>query len=159
VQDRMAVLSNDVVAGAGLAASAKSLAGSKITSLIAVPMVSATRLMGVLYLETEDAGVRFDDDHLQLASAIETLGALALENQAQVNLLQKSHHQLVEELRAERSMVGESRSMQQIYDLIAKVGPADSTVLIRGESGTGEELVARAIHWSSSRAEKPFVAI
>ena len=49
--------------------------------------------------------------------------------------------------------------MRAVYQFIARVAPADSTVLIRGESGTGKELVARAIHTNSLRSGKPFVAI
>ncbi|MFQ5653631.1 MAG: sigma-54-dependent transcriptional regulator [Planctomycetota bacterium] len=56
-------------------------------------------------------------------------------------------------------IVGNSRPMQKVYDLIQKVAPTDSTVLIRGDSGCGKELVARSIHASSHRAEKLFTAI
>ena len=56
-------------------------------------------------------------------------------------------------------MVGQHRSMQQINQLINKVAPTNSTVLVRGETGTGKELAARAVHRISLRNEKPFVAI
>ncbi len=56
-------------------------------------------------------------------------------------------------------MVGSSRPMQQIAELIASVAPTDATVLILGESGTGKELVARAIHAQSGRSAKSFVDI
>ncbi len=56
-------------------------------------------------------------------------------------------------------LIGESKSMQQIYELIDKVAPSTSTVLISGKSGTGKELVARAIHVRSDRVNKPFVPI
>lgn len=56
-------------------------------------------------------------------------------------------------------LIGESNSMKRIYDLIEKVAPSTSTVLISGKSGTGKELVARAIHSRSDRANKPFVPI
>ncbi|MDW7759649.1 MAG: sigma-54 dependent transcriptional regulator [Acidobacteriota bacterium] len=56
-------------------------------------------------------------------------------------------------------MVGKSRSMQEIYDLIEKVAVSDSTVLITGESGTGKEMAARAVHGLSARRDKPFVSI
>ena len=49
--------------------------------------------------------------------------------------------------------------MREVYDQIARVGPVNATVLIRGETGTGKELVARAIHEVSKRAKGPFVAL
>lgn len=57
------------------------------------------------------------------------------------------------------AMVGESRPMRHLAELIQKVAQCDSTVLIHGESGTGKELVALAIHRRSSRSQKAFVAI
>jgi two-component system NtrC family response regulator len=56
-------------------------------------------------------------------------------------------------------LIGDSPKMQQVKRLVAKVAPTDSTVLILGETGTGKELVARAVHCQSLRAEKPFVPI
>lgn len=56
-------------------------------------------------------------------------------------------------------MVGKSRHMQQVYELIEKVAPTPSSVLIAGESGTGKELVAKAIHFNSPRADKPFITV
>ncbi len=65
----------------------------------------------------------------------------------------KSHYQV------ERSIIGNSRAMQEVYKVLGKVAPSDVTVLITGESGTGKELVARAIHFNSPRLGKPFLAI
>jgi two-component system response regulator HydG len=56
-------------------------------------------------------------------------------------------------------IIGQSKSMKKVEELVQKVGPTDTTVLISGESGTGKELVARAIHRYSSRKDKPFVAV
>ncbi|MEM1203056.1 MAG: sigma-54 dependent transcriptional regulator [Acidobacteriota bacterium] len=56
-------------------------------------------------------------------------------------------------------MVGDSDAMRGVYRLIDRVGPSDVSVLIQGDSGTGKELVARALHESSPRAEGPFVAL
>ncbi|SPD75724.1 Acetoacetate metabolism regulatory protein AtoC [uncultured Desulfobacterium sp.] len=56
-------------------------------------------------------------------------------------------------------IIGKSDAMQEIFDLIGRVAPTDSTVLITGESGTGKELVAQAIHGNSSRCYMPFVAV
>ena len=57
------------------------------------------------------------------------------------------------------NIVGKTRRMQEIYRTIVKVAPTDSTVLIYGQSGTGKELIARAIHFNSLRREKPFVPV
>jgi transcriptional regulator with GAF, ATPase, and Fis domain len=56
-------------------------------------------------------------------------------------------------------MVGDAPAMRAIYDCIRKVAASDCTVLIRGETGTGKELAARAVHDNSARARGPFVAI
>jgi PAS domain S-box-containing protein len=56
-------------------------------------------------------------------------------------------------------LLGKSTAMQQVYQLIRAVARVDSTVLIDGETGTGKELVARAIHAASHRKDKPFVAV
>ena len=58
-----------------------------------------------------------------------------------------------------KSMVARSRSMQEVFELIDKVAPTNATVLITGETGTGKELVAKAIHRSSPRGGKPFIAV
>lgn len=54
---------------------------------------------------------------------------------------------------------GSSTAMMQIHELIGRISPTDSTVLITGESGTGKELAARSIHMASRRSKKPFVSI
>jgi DNA-binding NtrC family response regulator len=55
------------------------------------------------------------------------------------------------------NIIGKSKKMQEIFSLIEKVAPGNSTVIIYGGSGTGKELVAKAIHYHSTRAEKPFI--
>jgi|GEM_PF-6750276 len=57
------------------------------------------------------------------------------------------------------NIVGRSEPMLKIYELIEMVAPAKATLLIVGETGTGKELIARAIHYHSSRKEKPFIAV
>jgi DNA-binding NtrC family response regulator len=57
------------------------------------------------------------------------------------------------------SMIGQSPSMQEVFDLIQDISSVDSTVLITGETGTGKELAAKAIHTNSPRCEGPFVSV
>jgi len=56
-------------------------------------------------------------------------------------------------------IIGNSSKMKSLYSIIAKVAPTDATVLIRGENGTGKDLVARALHYNSTRSNKPFIKI
>jgi DNA-binding NtrC family response regulator len=56
-----------------------------------------------------------------------------------------------------RNIIGKSKPMQEVFSLIEKVAPSNSTAIIYGGSGTGKELVAKAIHYNSPRADKPFI--
>jgi len=56
-------------------------------------------------------------------------------------------------------IIGKSKPMQEIYEIISRIAPTDAGVLVSGESGTGKELIADAIHYNSRRREKPFVKI
>ncbi|MFH1772497.1 MAG: sigma-54 dependent transcriptional regulator [Candidatus Omnitrophota bacterium] len=57
------------------------------------------------------------------------------------------------------NIVGKSKSMEEIYGIIEKVGKNDTTIIITGESGTGKELIAQAIHWNGLRQQKPFIPV
>jgi two-component system NtrC family response regulator len=57
------------------------------------------------------------------------------------------------------NLIGKSKPMQDVFDMIRKVAPSSATVLIEGASGTGKELVAKSIHFNSPRIRQPFVAV
>ncbi len=87
---------------------------------------------------------------------------LAVKNAIEHRQLRDENIRLKKTLRERysfKNIIGKSSPMQQIFDLIAQVGPRRSTILVQGESGTGKELAARAIHASSGRSDAPFVAI
>ena len=65
----------------------------------------------------------------------------------------------VEDRYSFHNIIGKSKAMRNVFQVIRKVAPASATVLIEGASGTGKELVARALHFNSPRKEKPFVAV
>ncbi|MGE0040681.1 MAG: sigma 54-interacting transcriptional regulator [Vicinamibacterales bacterium] len=82
--------------------------------------------------------------------------------QAERQRLTEENTQLKQELRERydfRNIVGTSRPMRSVYEQMAQVAPTSTTVLIRGESGTGKELIAHAIHYSSDRADGPFIKV
>jgi len=80
----------------------------------------------------------------------------AREVTSQVTLLKE---ELKDRYQLEKTIIGNSPAMREIYKTIGKVAPSDVTVLVQGESGTGKELIARAIHFNSKRLGKPFIAL
>ena len=87
---------------------------------------------------------------------------IVIEKALEKKLLSNENRRLKEELRSQsrsRNIIGHSRVMQEVHELIGQVAETKTNVLVYGESGTGKELVARAIHDQSPRSGKPFVAI
>lgn len=158
LQEGVALLSNNVLESEAFSSST-SLIASRAQSLLCVPLLLFDKVLGVIYLDTSDRGARFDEDHLRLLTAIAGISAVAMENVRHVEWLESENLRLNTQIKIEHNMVGEGARMRNVYQLIAKVAPTDSTVLIGGESGTGKELAAHAIHLNSPRAGKPFAAI
>ncbi len=93
------------------------------------------------------------------------LGTLSMalqlrETRLEVERLQVQQKQLVSDMdRRLGDMIGQSPAMKAVHDMISKVAPTEANVLILGENGTGKELVARAIHRGSPRADKVFIGV
>ncbi len=158
LREGVALLSNDVFETEGLGET-PSLAEARVCSVLCVPLVFFERPLGVIYLDTSDHAARFDENHLQLLTAIAGIAAAPFDNARRLAWLEDENQRLQKETHLEHEMVGQSAAMRAVYTFIGKVAPTDSTVLVYGESGTGKELAARAIHRNSVRAAKPFVAI
>jgi transcriptional regulator with GAF, ATPase, and Fis domain len=157
IGSRTALLSNDVLEDPALLS--ETLVKGQVRALLAAPLIAFEKMLGVIYLDTEDPRTSFEEEHLQLLTAISGIAAAALEGALRVEQLEHENHRLKAQIDVEYDMVGNSASMRRVFDLISKVAPSNATVLVRGESGTGKELVARAIHRHSARSAKPFVAI
>jgi two-component system response regulator HydG len=100
-------------------------------------------------------------DILSKPFKMETLLAV-LENALQKEALERSHFALEREVarvRATDGFIGQSSPVMELLDLVARVAETDATVLIRGESGVGKELIANAVHRRSLRAKQPFVVV
>jgi transcriptional regulator with GAF, ATPase, and Fis domain len=158
LKENVAILGVDIAASDALR-DVESLAVSEVRSLLCVPLSVFDRTIGCIYLDSTTSVNRFHEDHLQLMAAIAGISAVALDNARRSQWLEQENQRLSLEIRQEQSLVGESARVKEIFQFLARVGPTDSTVLIEGESGTGKELAARALHRSSHRSQKPFVAI
>ena len=83
--------------------------------------------------------------------------ALYLQNLEREN--KRLSEELQEKYKFSNLIIGKSKRILEIFDLIKRVAQSNCNVLLRGESGTGKELVARAIHYNSPRKERPFVPV
>ncbi len=126
------------------------------------PDTEAVVLTGKSSLETAVAALRYGAfDYLTKPCRLAELEAV-LRRVAEKRELSNKYRALQTRLRrieGGADLVGQSEKIEQVRRLIAKVAPTDSTVLIQGETGTGKELVARAVHDQSLRAEMPLVPV
>jgi formate hydrogenlyase transcriptional activator len=137
-----------------------------IKSLCCVPLVSHNHMQGTLNLgrRRDDA---FSPEDVELLSQVAQQIAIAVENALAYREIAELKEQiskeklyLQEEIRTEynfEEIIGESAALKRILKQVETVAPTDSTVLIQGETGTGKELIARAIHNLSARRERTFV--
>ncbi len=157
-QAGVAVLSDALLPGDAFR-QAESLTSAGVRGVLCAPMKAFDKLIGVVYLDTRDPNRSFEPHHLRWVSAVAGLAAVALENVRHIEWLESETRRLKIDLKSTESMVGDSPKMREVGEFVARVAPTDTTVLIVGETGTGKELVARAIHANSERAHGPFVAV
>jgi formate hydrogenlyase transcriptional activator len=137
-----------------------------LKSICMAPLITHDRLLGTLNLASLRDG-NFTETDAELLSQVASQIAIALENalayreiEELKNKLAKEKLYLEEEIRTEynfEEIIGESTALKRILKQVETVAPTDSTVLILGETGTGKELIARAIHSLSGRRERTFV--
>lgn len=139
-----------------------------IQSVCAVPLSSPHRLLGTLNVGSRQAE-GFPEDEVALLSQVANQIALAVENALSFqqvtdlkNRLAEEKLYLEEEIRTDqhvKDILGESAALKEVLGQLKIVAPTDSTVLIQGETGTGKELMARALHDLSGRKGHTFVKL
>ena len=132
------------------------------TAYVAVPLYVRGAMAGLIaacFPRTESAQLA---EHANTLAAIATLGAMALETVREVERLKTEKTLLMERLDAASQVsgiLGTSPALQKLMQMVGRVAASDASVLLLGESGTGKEMVAHAIHRSSARSGRAFVAI
>ncbi|HEY4309240.1 MAG TPA: sigma 54-interacting transcriptional regulator [Pirellulales bacterium] len=136
------------------------------TSVICAPIRRGRTLFGLIHLYSTNPSRNPDPDDLEFTLAVADTVAVALQNlhrrqelAENLNTIRDENTQLRERLGAQSEIVGTSPAISRIIEEIARAAPSNATVLIRGESGVGKELVARAVHFSSPRRKGPFVCV
>ena len=139
-----------------------------IASMAIVPLVTASGPLGLITMGSRQPNT-FGQEDLDLLSQISTQIALAVENAVAYGRVTEARDRLEEErlyleseIRSEynfEDIVGKSAALRKVLDQVAIVAPTASTVLLHGETGTGKELFARAIHNLSPRRERTFVRL
>jgi Nif-specific regulatory protein len=139
--------------------------GAGETAFLCVPVKLGNETIGALSAERRYRHDTSFDEDLRVLSILASLIAHAVrlrqfaeEEEALMAENRRLQRELADRYRP-ANIVGNSREMSPVYEMIAQVAGSDATVLIRGESGTGKELIAQAIHYGSRRAEGPFVRV
>ena len=158
LNEQVAVLARNTGAEEALKDVASLAAGGN-QSILCVPLLAHERSLGVLYLSIRNSAQVFDETHLETMTGVAAVVGLSLANAFDFQRMRAQAALLRTALEQDRPMIGESPAMKKIYDIIARVAPAETTVLLLGESGTGKEVAARTLHRNSRRAEKAFVAV
>ena len=146
--------------------SGQSLQRPGATAFLCVPIIHGNDVMGTLsgYRRCGEPHALEADQRLLVVTAQLIAQAVRLRQTTRENLdaLRQENERLQEQIRKHfkpDNMIGNSRAMQIVYNSIEQVAGSNTTVLIRGESGVGKELVAHAIHMRSSRSLKPLVKV
>jgi transcriptional regulator with GAF, ATPase, and Fis domain len=133
--------------------------GQGSISVLATPLIIRDAIGGVIYLERCYDRRPFTDADLEFVTAVSNYVAVVLGYSQELENLEAENRRMRHEVDIRHEMIGQSARMQEVYERIARIAPTDATVMIRGETGTGKELAARAIHENSPRAGQVFEAI
>jgi Nif-specific regulatory protein len=137
-------------------------------SLLCVPLHTPRGTIGVIEGINRKEG-QFTQEDLNFLEMLSGNVAVAIENarvyqtlQAEKERYQSENLHLLRELRDKHcfeGIIGVSRNLLSVLEIVRQVAPTQAPILITGESGTGKELIAKAIHYNSDRAHKPFIVI
>ena len=134
--------------------------------VLCAPILTTSKVVGIIHLYSTNPSNQLDDDDLNYTMAVADQMVAVLEKLSEREKLQtgleqvnKQNRSLKKQLEIETELVGNSTGFHQVTRQIAKIAPTDAAVLIRGESGVGKELVARAIHVNSKRSDEAYICM
>lgn len=158
VQDGISVLTVNALKDNQLG-KIKSVQEYDIRSAICAPLLHKGEVLGVVYLDNRRAVGSFSEDDLMFLLAMCHQAGIAIGNARLHSQVSQENIRLGDALKEQFQLVGNSDEMKKVYGTMKKVAPSDITVLIQGETGTGKELIARAIHDLSPRSDRAFIPV
>lgn len=138
---------------------AKSIRQYNIRSAMCAPLLFRDEILGVVYLDNRGSVGSFSQDDQMFLIALCHQAGVALGNARLHRRVVQENVWLENTLKPKFQILGEAEKMKRVFDIIKKVAPTNITVLVQGETGTGKELVAKAIHTLSPRREFAFVPV
>lgn len=129
---------------------------------MAVPLMEEGKAFGMIHLVNRRGGERFTDEQVRLVAALAPLASQFIRRAKLQETVFADKERLKASLlqaRGAGTLLGSSKVMEEVRQRILVAGPSNASVLLIGETGTGKEIAARAIHLHSLRAEKPFIAV
>jgi Nif-specific regulatory protein len=147
--------------------SSESIMGGQIMSMLAIPLWRGEDVIGLIQADNRSSAGMFRESDLEVALLLGSQAALAIDNATLVQRLrvaeEKARGENVYLKRREvkikfDNIIGESPAMKAVFSQLERVIDTRATVCIEGETGTGKELIASAIHYQSARKDKMFVA-
>ena len=124
---------------------------------ICVPLIFEGEVQGAIHLYRQEKP--FHESHFKLASALANIVVRSLTRANRQASLAAEHSRLVQKSAISDELLGECPGIQELKSRISRVAKASGCVLIRGESGAGKELVARAVHRNGPRGDRPMLSV
>ena len=138
---------------------AESIKEYSIRSAMCVPLIFREEILGILYLDNRVSVGSFSEDDLTFLTVMCHQAGIALGNAFLHRQVVQENIRMENVLKSRFQIMGKSEKMKKVHNTIRKVAPSDVTILLQGETGTGKELIAKAIHSLSPRSSKAFVAV
>jgi transcriptional regulator with GAF, ATPase, and Fis domain len=160
LQTQQTFVAEDIITTAGYINPPERL--RNLGAAMAVPLTSDGKVIGMINHVNSRDGRKFSPDEVRAAEIVASMASQFIVRARVHESLEKNVEQLRESLAKEQSarrILGESASMRKVREDIALVASSSANVLIMGETGTGKELTARALHHQSPRSLRPFVAV
>ncbi|MCH2365870.1 MAG: sigma 54-interacting transcriptional regulator [Planctomycetes bacterium] len=139
----------------------ESVISFKIQTLMCVPLSVRDEVLGAVYVDGRGTD-SFSTDDLDFLVSFAQLAAIAIDNANLMKSLKQENIYLRKEVETRyqfQNLICNSEVMQQLAHLLEKVSRSDVSILVTGETGTGKSMVARAVHYASTRSSKPFVTV